>query len=357
MSVVKARDAKNEASSIVFDFKDIAAEASAMLDAARKESKRIIETANKEITQKQNKIFSEAREKGYAEGKQKGYEDAYSPAEKKGYDDGYAKAFEDVRQRFEHLMEKPFEDVKKIMDYFESGKRQLMWEAEQSFVVLAVKLAEKLIRERLEVDRSLVARTLRAALETVAETTNVVIRLNPDDIKIIEDLKGSLSDVLGRFESIELRADESVSCGGCIVQNKRGKVDARIETQLQRLSHEIIEPGACLEIADEEETPEFDKLIGEPSKQSETDLQKTAEDETVLTEAADAAAEIEAAVENLEAEVETDETELTVDDAVLDELPEASEPQELQDQAGMEMPPDQAEKLRRQMNQKQDDQE
>ncbi len=265
MTVVKARDLQKDQKGVVFSFRDIAAEGQAMLDAARAESKRIIEQAKIQTSKNQEKIYKEAYEKGLELGRQKGYEEAFAPAEKKGYDQGYATALAEVKEKFDDHIAEPLADLKRIIEYFEANKKQLIWQAEQSFVVLAVKLAEKIIRREIEVDPELICKSVRAALEVVAHTTNVVVKVSPSDVSVIEDLKGSLNDVLGRFESVSIKPDESVEKGGCIVQTERGRVDARIETQLARIARDILEPGAVLDIDQQQDTQEIDKLIGETS--------------------------------------------------------------------------------------------
>ena len=342
MTVVKARDLKKDESSVVFSFRDIATEANDMLEAARAECKRIVENAKKETEKNREIIFKEAHAKGYESGQKKGYEDAYAPAEKKGYDTGHAKALQDIKQRFEMHINEPLQDTKAIIEYFETNKKQLLWQAEQSFVVLAVKLAEKVIRREIELQPELVKDTVRMALETVSKTTNVVIRVSPQDISIIEDLKSSLSDLLGRFTSVSITPDESVSRGGCIVQSERGRVDARIETQIDRIARDILEPGACLDIEEENESLPVDKLIRETSELEDLNP-------------------VIPAVDHFEPEEVIPTTETVIDTPQpaaepADLLPSediVSEPVE----ESLESPADQAESLRQKMKENQDPQD
>lgn len=349
MTVVKARDFKQEQRGIVFDFKDIASEANTMLEAARAESKRILDEARKKTELEREKIYKQAYDEGYSLGQKKGYDDAYSPAQKKGYDAGYAQALAEVKERFELHINEPLEDTRAILEYFDSNKKRLLWQAEQSFVVLAIKLAEKVIRQKIELHPELVKDTVRAALETVARTTNVVIRVSPDDISIIEDLKGSLSDILGRFTSVSITPDETINRGGCVLQTERGKVDARIEKQIDRIARDILEPGAVLEIEDESDSLSVDKLIEDSSQQEEvlnpvvpTALVPEAIIDFPLDE------EIELELSNLESEGSANPLETETDNQ------EGNEPEVKAE----ELPTDQAERLRRQMKDQagQDDQ-
>jgi flagellar assembly protein FliH len=36
--------------------------------------------------------------------------------------------------------------------------------------------------------------------------------------------------------------DERISRGGCVVETRHGAIDARIETQLARIAHELLSP-------------------------------------------------------------------------------------------------------------------
>ncbi len=345
MTVVKARDLKKEQRGIVFDFKDIAAEAKDMLESAKAECKRLREEADKEIAQKREKVYKEAYDKGYELGQKKGYDDAYGPAEKKGYDDGHAKALEEIKQRFEMHIDEPLADTKKIIEYFDSNKTRLLWEAEQSFVVLAIKLAEKVVRREIELRPEIISETVRGALETVARTTNVVIKVSPEDISIIEDLKGSLSDILGRFSSVTITPDETISRGGCVVLTERGRVDARIETQIDRIARDILEPGACLEIEEQEESLPVDKLIGETSQQE----QEPEAIEEVIEETEKELPQEAVVQEQPELEVEE-----PVEEAVT-EMPESAE--DVSQELEPETPIDQAESLRQQMKEQSDPQD
>ena len=186
------------------------------------------------------------------QGLKKGYEDAFEPARKDGYDKGYVEAFDNVKNRFEQHIHEPLEDLKNILGYFDQYKKELLWEAEQSFVLLAVKLAEKIVQRNIEISPEMVKNTVASALETVSQTTNISIRVSPDDISIIEELKGELEYVLGRFDSVRFQPDVNIQRGGCLVLTERGKVDAQIEVQLERIARDILETNSSLNIGDED---------------------------------------------------------------------------------------------------------
>jgi flagellar biosynthesis/type III secretory pathway protein FliH len=69
------------------------------------------------------------------------------------------------------------------------------------------------------------------------------IRLAPDDLSLI---KTEAPELLDRWsdEEIEAVADARVQLGGCIVEGDRGNVDARLETQLERLREALLEARA-----------------------------------------------------------------------------------------------------------------
>ena len=283
MTLVKARDIKEDSGSIVFDFKDVAAEAQAMLDAARAEAKRIIEKAKTETQNKQEEVFAEAEKKGMEHGRKKGYEDAYEPARKKGYETGYAEALEKVKEHFELHIHEPLQNLNIVLDYFDLNKKRLIWEAEQSFVLLAVKLAEKVIFRNIELNPEMIKDTVIAALDTVSQTTNVVVRVSPEDISIIEELKGDLDYVLGRFDSVKFQPDANVSRGGCVVLTERGKVDSQIEVQLQRIARDILETNTSLDIGEED----LQQRIGQAIKDSVIPENPIESEGSVIQELAD----------------------------------------------------------------------
>src|SRR5438552_1847026 len=59
----------------------------------------------------------------------------------------------------------------------------------------------------------------------------------------VEALEQCLPDLLAKLRSVdevELLPDESISPGGCEMRFGAGTIDARIETQLDRIAHELL---------------------------------------------------------------------------------------------------------------------
>lgn len=75
---------------------------------------------------------------------------------------------------------------------------------------------------------------VRAALQTLPEREGLVVRLAPHDAAAVEALRDELPRLAGT-RGLELVADDRIELGGCLVETAGGGLDARLETQVQRL--------------------------------------------------------------------------------------------------------------------------
>ena len=138
----------------------------------------------------------------------------------------------------------------KLIDQFETLlkeirhlKSDLVRQYESELVQMVLAVAEKVVHAHLAVDETAVKETLLAALELTLVRDRITIRINPDDVTYVEKLR---PDILSKFKEIEtmkLRADDSITRGGCLLETAGGKIDAGIETQLEAMCRSLTE--AC----------------------------------------------------------------------------------------------------------------
>ncbi|MDZ4860644.1 MAG: FliH/SctL family protein [Candidatus Hydrogenedentes bacterium] len=112
---------------------------------------------------------------------------------------------------------------------------QFLDSLEPQLVELAKTVAARVIRREARADPDLVRRTVRAALENLADRQHAVIHLNPGDIKSLTERGVSLDDEFRSFDRVEIIPDDGVPHGGCTIETKTVDIDARLDTQLMRI--------------------------------------------------------------------------------------------------------------------------
>jgi flagellar assembly protein FliH len=81
---------------------------------------------------------------------------------------------------------------------------------------------------------------VQQVLSRATQEEGVVVRLHPGDCAALRNGgKGLFPGKNGRGK-VELVADEEVSLGGCILETSGGSLDARIETQIERLRDSLL---------------------------------------------------------------------------------------------------------------------
>ena len=101
--------------------------------------------------------------------------------------------------------------------------------AREELVELALCIAGQVIRAEAEAGRGLASRLAEFGISRLAECPHLTVRLNPEDVRSVAETLGSTR------EGLSLVADPTLSRGGVVVEGEFGKVDARLETQLDEM--------------------------------------------------------------------------------------------------------------------------
>lgn len=111
--------------------------------------------------------------------------------------------------------------------------------SEQELRVLGVRIAEKILGRELQQTPEAVTDVVREALRHASTGRDLVIRIHPDDLAFVERGKPRLIERCRSARSVDLRADSSVSRGGCVVESELGVVDARLAIQLEAIERAL----------------------------------------------------------------------------------------------------------------------
>jgi flagellar assembly protein FliH len=88
-------------------------------------------------------------------------------------------------------------------------------------------------------DHDMVVAAVQEALRRSRERRRLVVRVAPRDFAVINSYRDALFEGATASE-LEVVADEQVKLGGCLLEGASGDLDARLETQLQRLRETLM---------------------------------------------------------------------------------------------------------------------
>jgi type III secretion protein L len=121
--------------------------------------------------------------------------------------------------------------------------QRLKQELEPEFIGLVRTCVEKVLGQELRLNPDAVIGLVRNTLRDATQQREIIVRIHPDDAEHLRKNQRRLLDVLARASQIEVRDDQAVSRGGCIVLTELGTIDASLERQLaaleSALQHEL----------------------------------------------------------------------------------------------------------------------
>lgn len=152
-----------------------------------------------------------------------------------GFIQGHAQAtLESQRQISEFIATQGQEAAQHFGQIFVAAQSQLA-DAEQvmarGVLELACELARQVLRHELSVNPNALQSVIREALSLlVAENKSALVRLNPLDLEVLEEVLRTEFSTL----SLTLLADAAVTRGGCLIESAGTVVDGTLEKRWMR---------------------------------------------------------------------------------------------------------------------------
>ncbi len=112
-------------------------------------------------------------------------------------------------------------------------RNDLLRRSEHEMVEMVISAMAAILGERSQSDRDLAVQTVRHALTRAGAQNVVRVRLHPADI---EAVSASLGTAGSEPPTFELLGDDAIGIGGCIVDTAHGRVDARLDVQLDAIA-------------------------------------------------------------------------------------------------------------------------
>mgnify|MGYP005856975557 CR=1 FL=1 len=187
---------------------DDAAVQRAMLETARSHAERILAQAEEQASA----VLREAMVRGYADGKA----------------EGLAAAQEECGKHLARLAE--------LVRRARVDRDAMVRDAKQELAALAVAIAARVIHREVTADPATVLSIVEAALEKAGTVDSVRVLLHPDDVGLVREKWSDLKGALAFGDNWEVVGSDQVDRGGCLIETRAGTVDARIESQLSRIS-------------------------------------------------------------------------------------------------------------------------
>ena len=115
---------------------------------------------------------------------------------------------------------------------------RLLAQAEPDMIELAFRVARAILGEELERRPELVAKIVAHQMQHVRGRREVVIAVHPDDEPLLAEHLEALSHLAGGAR-VYLDGDDDIPRGGCMLQTESGRIDARLDVQLEIIARRL----------------------------------------------------------------------------------------------------------------------
>ena len=218
--------ASADAAGRVYRFQDLRDKQERMISDASREAETVLEAARVEAQSIRERAFEAARQDGL--------------------DSATEELEAEVEQRAGKLVD---ERIGAQIEVLRTAAVQLGDPGEASIarwqntaLTLAIAIAGKLLRRQLELRPEDAAGMVSAALQLSAGSRRVEVRLHPDDLELLTaDQALATSSGVSTLADELLVADETLERGDCLVQTTDGRIDARLEMLLDRITTELLD--------------------------------------------------------------------------------------------------------------------
>ncbi|TQV73412.1 hypothetical protein FKG94_17055 [Exilibacterium tricleocarpae] len=159
----------------------------------------------------------------------------HEEARQKGYDAGALTAQTEGAEQFAAQVQ----SIRTLAENLAHQQQALLQASEDAAVEIAYAALVKILG-RSRSDLSLLTAMVKQALQQVSVRDDLVIHVAPADYDKLTRQPAAAKGRGAWPQGVTFEADDSVTCGGCIVKSRAGVLDARLDYQLQQLKKLLV---------------------------------------------------------------------------------------------------------------------
>jgi flagellar biosynthesis/type III secretory pathway protein FliH len=186
-------------------------------------------------------IITNAREEAEVVKTQAG-EEAVS-IRQKAHQEAYEKGLRQAQQEIEGDRQAAIQQSQALLEEARQSKLKVFRSCEGDIVRLVMAMVKKVIAGELNTNPDIIINILQEAIDFLDRPENITVYVNPQEVENILEVmdKGYLTDIGTNHINMDIKADERVSRGGCLLESDAGSVDAQLETRIASVNNAIQE--------------------------------------------------------------------------------------------------------------------
>lgn len=195
-----------------------------MLEEVKQASDALLASANEEKTSMIQDAFDQV-------------EQIKSDATNQGYNEGFEAGIEKGYQEVSGLIEENLA----LKANYQAKYKQIKEDSEVAITQIILETVQTILNKHIEEDENLIAGLVEKALEKCAFTTNLALRVAPEDYDNAISMERYILSLAENVEHIEIKQDNALKPGSCVFDTDAGSVDSGILTQFEKVRQKFEE--------------------------------------------------------------------------------------------------------------------
>ena len=137
-------------------------------------------------------------------------------------------------------MEMPMQAAHNVLEALQEKFDKELQDLQVSALKLACAIAGKIIHLQIDQTPEIILEQIRAALKQCSDKLVQTLLLHPEDYQFLQDKLEMLTWIKTNFPQLNIEMDESISRGGCKLEQENSEIDATIESQLAEIEKELL---------------------------------------------------------------------------------------------------------------------
>ena len=194
----------------------------------------VLSTAKEQAEQLLRQAEQEAQQ--IQENAQRSNEQAHEDAKATGFQQGYEDGLTKAESEYSSIIQ----EANEVVERTKADYRKKLADAEEDILMLSVKIAEKIINRTFEEDDDAFIQLVKDSILEVSEQPEVHLYVHPSAYEQVSNHRIDLESILSGKGQLSIYSNQDLSVNACMIESPFGKIDASLDTQLNRIKEGLI---------------------------------------------------------------------------------------------------------------------